>query len=723
MLNQISIKIILSSNINNTILNLYAGHIKTFLSENLILILLFSLLLFVCFIFVLWQNAKLKHLTNTLLAKNKLHADAQTKYEEANKNLINNEETFRNIVENMPVMINALDFAGCFVLWNKECEKVTGFSAAEILKNKNAMNLLYDKQVAKTLLEDFKQKKEYYKWEGEINCKSGEKHYISWSNVSTSAPIKGWAEWAIGIDITKRRRFQNSLLNEKAILNSIINSIPDIIFYKNLQGEYIGVNNAFVNFYGKQIQDVIGKRDEELFDIEMTCFHKDSDQEVLNNNKIWRKECWVKDLKNNEILFDTLKTPFKNANGEIIGLVGIGRDITKRFLAEQSLKIAKEKAENADKQKSEYLANMAHELRTPLNAIIGFTDLLQTPDLPKSEVQDYISYIKNSGNNLLMLLNDIIDHAKIEAGQISIVETPCKINLILTELLATYNAYKKNKNKENIQLKISTENTAPDFIIYTDSFRLRQIFANLISNAIKFTDKGYIEFGYATSIINDKDALRFYVKDTGIGIEADKLKDIFKRFKKIDNQEERNKEGAGLGLTISQHLCKLLGGEMWVESTFGTGSVFHFTLPIKLSPETFVEKQKNEKIDTTPDWSNFTILIAEDIVLNYRLLEIVLRKTKAKIIWVENGKDAVTMCKENPNIDMVLMDIQMPILDGYSATRQIKKNNPNLPIIAQTAFAMASEAKKIIQAGCNDYVSKPINSQVLIEKMKSYLNK
>jgi signal transduction histidine kinase len=390
-----------------------------------------------------------------------------------------------------------------------------------------------------------------------------------------------------------------------------------------------------------------------------------------------------------------------------------------RDKAKENLLQAKEKAEEADKLKSAFLANMSHEIRTPMNAIVGFAGLLTEPGISDKERLEFVQHINNSSNNLLSLVDDIIDISKIEAGQIQIKEKVCKINNLLSDLYITYNKLRSKQPNRDIDLVLKTPDE--DITILTDEFRLRQVFQNLLNNAFKFTEKGYIEFGYK---VLPNDLLLFYVKDTGIGITSDQEKLIFERFNKAENEHSKKiYRGAGLGLTICKSIITMLSGNIWVESNYQQGSTFFFTLPHK--PVEIPDKKEPDasavKAPPDIDWNNKIILIAEDEKSNYLFLETILHKTKAKIVWATNGKEAVDLALNN-NISVVLMDIKMPVMDGYEATKKIKQAKNELPVISQTAFVMEGEVEKSLNAGCDDYIHKPINPDLLLMKLFRFLN-
>ncbi|MBL7104234.1 MAG: response regulator [Bacteroidales bacterium] len=385
---------------------------------------------------------------------------------------------------------------------------------------------------------------------------------------------------------------------------------------------------------------------------------------------------------------------------------------------EIELKHAKEKAEESDKLKTAFLANMSHEIRTPMNAIIGFSELLNDPDLTIENHEEFIRLINENSKILLNLIEDIIDVAKIEAEQIKIIQSTCQVNQILDEIKNYYIDELENNKQKEIEIIINKQNMDESFAIITDPLRFRQIMNNLVGNAIKFTDKGYIEFGYK---IIDDNIIQFYIKDTGIGLPLDKINLIFERFRQAEESSTKEYGGTGLGLTISKRLAEMLGGTIWVESVLHEGSTFFFNLPLKLI-KSGIEMKPFDKLIDKHEWSDKIILVAEDEISNFELVKAALQKTNVQILRAKNGIEAVSICKENNDINLVLMDIRMPEMSGYEATRKIKAFRSNLPIISLTAYAMADDKDKSLQAGCNDYISKPIKPQEFIKKISRYLS-
>lgn len=387
--------------------------------------------------------------------------------------------------------------------------------------------------------------------------------------------------------------------------------------------------------------------------------------------------------------------------------------------AELKTEISERKiAEESDKLKSAFLANMSHEIRTPMNAIISFSQFLKDPDTESFKKEEYINYIVSSGKTLLRLIDDIIDSAKIEANQLKIKRGACNVNTLMRELYRFFKESKIYEEKSKVELVINPENFEQNYIIQTDKVRLRQVLTNLIENGFKYTEEGYIEFGFR---ISRAQALIFYVKDTGIGIPDDKKAKIFDRFTRVKSSDDKLHAGFGLGLSISRDLVQLLGGKIWFQSEVNRGTTFYFSVPYNSIEEGGEHLDEDGGLNNKNyNWQSKRILVAEDDDLNFKILETILKRNHAEIIRAKNGKLAVEFSREK-EFDLVLMDIQMPEMNGYDATREIKKINYRLPVIAQTAFAMREERDKCIEAGCDDYIVKPINISELQGKVSKYL--
>ena len=376
--------------------------------------------------------------------------------------------------------------------------------------------------------------------------------------------------------------------------------------------------------------------------------------------------------------------------------------------------IAKEKAEESDKLKSAFLANMSHEIRTPMNGILGFSDLLKLPGLTGLQQQEYISIIEKSGNRMLNIINDIVDISKIEAGLMIVNNKDSNIN---KKIEFIYIFFKPQVEEKGMQFFFKNALPTKEATISTDSEKVYSILTNLVKNAIKYSKEGTIEFGY----IKKDETLEFYVKDTGIGIPKDRQSAIFERFVQADITDKMARQGAGLGLSISKAYVEMLGGSIWVESEEGIGSTFYFTLPYNAEP---LEKNVVGKVVLAQDEGNqiknLKILIAEDDDTSDILITINIDKFGKEILKARNGFEAVEVCRNNPDTDLILMDIQMPVMNGHEATRQIRQFNKDVVIIAQTAFGLSGDREKAIAAGCDDYISKPINRTELLELIQKH---
>jgi signal transduction histidine kinase/ligand-binding sensor domain-containing protein/CheY-like chemotaxis protein len=378
----------------------------------------------------------------------------------------------------------------------------------------------------------------------------------------------------------------------------------------------------------------------------------------------------------------------------------------------QELEKALIKAEQSDKLKTSFLTNMSHEIRTPMNAIIGFSSLLKDDSL-KDRRDEFISIIQSNGRTLLTLINDILELSSIQSQQVSLKPLNNNLNTVLSRI---YESFVLDTNQKKLILNFNIDKLKENFNTVFDEIRLKQVVSNLLSNAIKFTDTGSIEFG----VYDISDVLTFYVKDTGIGISEDTGNAIFERFYKIEsNKANLLYRGTGLGLAICKSLVELWQGDIWYKSEIGKGTTFFFTLPVSHKA---IPDYVNE-VDAEIAACNFIdkcILIADDEESNYLLLNNYLKKTSAKILWAKNGIEAISICKEQ-SIDLVLMDIKMPLMNGYEASRKIKELYPNLNIIAQTAFAYKNEIDEILSCGVNAYITKPINRKELLELISKFL--
>jgi signal transduction histidine kinase/PAS domain-containing protein len=389
----------------------------------------------------------------------------------------------------------------------------------------------------------------------------------------------------------------------------------------------------------------------------------------------------------------------------ISGQIGISIE---RKKAEEELKDALIKAQESDRLKSAFLANMSHEIRTPMNGILGFTNLLAETNITAEEKREFISIIQKSSERMLNTVNDLIDISKIETGQMQTVYSKINVNQQLQTLIEFFVLQAKEKN---LTLKFNNKITNYDTVISTDVTKFDSILTNLIKNAIKYTDSGTIEVGCS----NEGNYLLFYVRDTGIGIPKHRQEAVFKRFEQADINDSRAMQGSGLGLAIAKAYVEMLGGKIWLESQEGKETVFSFTLPnytVEQTPQT--DYKADLSVPHKINNRKLKILIAEDDEVGFIYLKTILKPFHSEIIHCKNGNEAVDFCRRNPDLNLILMDMRMPGLNGFEATREIRNFNKNVRIVAQTAFALAGNKEKAIEAGCNDFIPKPINRNDII---------
>lgn len=485
--------------------------------------------------------------------------------------------------------------------------------------------------------------------------------------------------------------------------------LPQCIYETDRMGNLTYVNKAWHKTFGYGLSDI--DRGINLIEI----INAAPNSSLFGFSKVENND-FLATRKNGEKFPATVYSDVIKKGIRVVGRRGIIIDATLRNKYIESLKKETARAVTSDKHKSSFLANMSHELRTPMNSIIGFTNMLASKEIPEEMKESFIDHIQTSSDMLLNLIDDIIDIAKIEDGQLKITKIDCNPAEIIESLVPNFEAYKNRAEKNHLEIRVQLPEQ--DLLFKTDSFRLKQILSNLMSNAIKFTEQGWVEIGVREK---GQQHLEFYVEDSGIGMTKDDLRTIFDRFQQTKLSEEKKISGTGLGLAISKNLVEMLGGTMWVASEQSKGTRFTFELPyVRVTNPIVVEPVKNlSPVDL--NWSDKKFLVAEDDDNGYTYIAHIFEKTKAQIIRARNGNEALEALSFHKDIDLVLMDLRMPVLDGLETTRRIKSKQPTLPIIAQTAFAMDGDRKRCIEAGCDDYITKPIDAQNLIAKINQFI--
>ncbi len=607
-------------------------------------------------------------------------------------------------VENSSEVIFMTDKKGLFNFVNPAFTEVYGYKADEVVSKttprilKSGMNKTSDYEAFwQTLLN-----KQVIKGDLINKTKDGKLLNIEGSTspvFDESGDITGFL--AIQRDITERKLAEGKQQLQITALNAAANAIV----ITNNEGTIEWVNSAFTTLTGYDFAEAIDKNPREIVKSGMhdNSFYKDL-WDTLLAGKIWRGE--TINRRKNGTLYNEMQTitPLIETDGKINHFISIKEDITERKHAEQELIIAKERAEESDNLKTAFLQNMSHEIRTPLNGIIGFSRMLNSDNLSKEDVQEFTNIISVSGERLIEIVNNVLEMSKIQTGQVEIVSKPIVINYLFSDL---FDFFSNSAKEKNINLNYHSSGDI-NKTIYSDEGKLHQILTNLINNAIKFTHSGRIDYGY--EIIDNY--IQFYVKDTGVGIPEELHEKIFDRFIQAEQSISRSYEGAGLGLAICKGLVEMLGGSIRVESEINKGTTFYFTLPYN---EEFAQTQEDEENpENSVKYVKGKILIAEDDWVSSRYLIRFFEDANITVIHAVNGEQAVELVINTPDIDMIMMDIQMPVMDGFEAAKLIKNMRPDLTIIAQTAYAFVEEKHKILSAGFDDYISKPYDTKKLM---------
>jgi len=605
------------------------------------------------------------------------------------------------------------------MFWSEEAYKIHGLNPEDI-ENGASRHIIkslecYKKEDKQIIYEAFKKCYEEgipYTFEFPFKTYDGRNIWIETSGMPIYKDNKIVKVIGNIIDITEAKKTKTMLYESLEVFNLLQKATNDVIWNWDI------INNKQMwNKAGKEVlgwDDITEEPQTAQWWIDKN--HPDDSERISEKffQSIKDKECisWsdeYKFLKKNGEYAQILDRCYilRDKEGNAIRMVGAMLDITERKKMELELISAKEKAEESERLKSCFLENMSHEIRTPMNGILGFLDLLREPDLSEENRNEFIEVVNKAGERLLDTINDIIEISKIESGETQVELT----NVDISELLENhYNFFKHQTDKKGIDFIFNNYLKGQPIIAKTDKHKFDSIISNLIKNAIKFTKKGSIKLG----MYIEDEFITFYVKDTGIGIPEEVRSKIFNRFVQADGSYNRPFEGSGLGLSIVKAYIEMLHGKIRLKSEVGKGSSFFFSIPLISSDERTPETETNEIHYKLPD-EKTTILIAEDDDLSFSFVEQILTSRNMKVIRTTNGNDTVKTFKENPDISLILMDIQLPGMDGIQATKQIRKFDKEIPIIAQTAYAMEGDKDTFLNAGCSDYISKPMNIQNLLK--------
>jgi len=638
-----------------------------------------------------------------------------TKQKHIEEELKRSETTYRGILNELSELVYIQDEKGRFLDVNAAVEKRYGYKKSHFIGKTPEFLAAPDLNDTDSILESIQKasKGSVERFDFWGLTKNGE---IFPKEVSVAPGVYFGKKVIVATarDITDRKKAEESRRTSESNLQALINNRNESIWsidkdYKLIiSNEYF--KDSFYVTYNKKLE--VGYNLIETLPDDLKLFWKPKVDRALLGEKVSFE--FDELILGERYYFNIFLNPIISEN-KVTGVSALAVDITPLKKTEDELIKAKEKAEESDRLKSSFLANMSHEIRTPMNGIMGFANLLRKPSLTGEQKLEYVNIIQASGNRMLAIINDLIDISKIESDQMSVNFSNIDIN---KQIEYIYDFFKPEANAKGIELKIKSSLSTKEAGLQTDVEKLYAILTNLVKNAIKYTSKGSVEIGYTKK----DNKIEFYVKDTGIGIPLERLTAIFDRFVQADINDSQAMQGVGLGLSIAKAYTKMLNGEIWVESKENEGSTFFFHLP---------NKNQNKKIkDMTSNLNGnqtlfkdgkLKVLIAEDEETSDLLLTISLEEICREILHAKTGQDAIDICRSHPDIDLVMMDIKMPGMNGYEACKKIREFNSEVVIIAQTAFGLAGDKRKALDAGCNDYLPKPINTDLLLTLIKKHM--
>ena len=636
----------------------------------------------------------------------------------AEQALKESEEKYRTMIETSNDLIWMLDGNGNFTFFNKQTEETTGYLIKDWM-GKSFTPLIFEEELPflqDVFVKGMNGKPTAYEFHLKIANGSILTFSVKTAPIVINEVVTGMVSFAR--DITQQKEAELKLLKAlknveesetrfKALHNASFGGIA--IHDKGL---ILDCNQGLAEMSGYTVKELIGMDG-------LLLIAEDLRELVMSNilaayEKPYEAIGLQKNGKEYALRLEAKNIPYKGKEVRVVEF----RDISEIKKAENNLKDALEKATESDRLKSAFLANMSHEIRTPMNGILGFAELLKQPDLTGEQQQEYIRIIEKGGARMLNIINDIVDISRIESKQVKISLSETNI---IEQIEYIYTFFKPEVENKSIKFLVKNELQVQDALVITDREKLYAILTNLVKNAIKYTEKGSIEFGCKIIEMHGRASIQFYIEDTGIGIPIQRQEAIFERFIQADIEDKMARQGAGLGLAISKAYVEMLGGDMWLESLENKGSTFYFTIPyVPVKVEQMTVKGRVMEDFEESHINNLKILIVEDDETSAELISIVINNYGKEILVAQTGEEAVEACRLHPDIDLILMDIQLPVMNGYEATRQIREFNTEVVIIAQTAFALIGDKEKALDAGCDDYISKPINADELLKLVMNY---
>jgi PAS domain S-box-containing protein len=633
------------------------------------------------------------------------------------RELHQSEENFRHSLDLSPLGIRIVNQAGRTIYVNHAFLRIYEFSSLkEFVATRSR-----DRYTEESYQEHLERKSirkaggEVPEYEISIRRKNGEVRHVEVKRKEVIWNRQKHFQ-VINQDVTEQRNAEDALRK----LSLAVEQSPDAIYITDTAANIEYVNPKGVELTGYSIDELIGQNPRIFSSGEKPEEEYSQLWETIKSGNIWKGEFHNQKKSGERYWESAIISPIVSKKGEITHFLAIKEDVTADKMMIQDLVIAKERAEESDKLKSAFLATMSHELRTPLNAVIGFSGLIDE-DMAIEEITSFTKIIHNSGLGLLDIVESVLELTLLESKEAKVKATQFSLSSLMADVLETAQSEQLKYNSHQVEIECLSCTDAENAELFSDKDKLNKVMVQLLKNALKFTTSGKIEFGYVPEQHGNADLIKFFVKDTGIGISESQASFIFDRFRQAEDSYTRKYGGAGIGLTISKQIVELLGGRIWVESEPGKGSAFYFTIPYSSKKHAAkIIPDQSVPVRLPVSQATCTVLIAEDEESNYIFLRVLLRSLNIEVLHARDGHEAIILCSAHPEIDLVLMDINMPRMNGLEATIAIKQTRPNLPVIAITAFAMPDDRDKFLAEGCDGYLEKPVKNDKLIAILQNY---